>query len=127
MKYALIENDLVVEVRDMPVNFDPATVAHKFDARPVNDLVKPAIDPATQKYGVILYTVNPADVDATLEVLAKTQEEQDAYTQNQLDETERAQAKAVYQDLKDGTGTQLERLVRAERVAARLLRDAYGV
>jgi hypothetical protein len=47
--------------------------------------------------------------------------------QEELDDiAEREQAKAVYQDLKDGTGTQLQRLVRTEKVCAYLLKDLFG-
>ena len=47
-------------------------------------------------------------------------------TQEELDEiAERQQAKAMYQDLVNGTGTQLQRLVRTERVCAYLLKDLF--
>ena len=50
-----------------------------------------------------------------------------AIPQEELDDAaELAQIKAVYLALKNGTGTQLERLVRVERVLARLLKDTYG-
>ena len=43
------------------------------------------------------------------------------------DEAEREIAKAQYADLMAGTGTQLERLVRTERVAAYMLKNMFGV
>jgi hypothetical protein len=46
--------------------------------------------------------------------------------QEDIDEdADRAQAIALYQDLKDGTGTQLQRLVRTEKVCAYLLKDLF--
>jgi len=53
------------------------------------------------------------------EILPRSQEDLDA-------EAEREQAKAMYQDLKDGVGTQLERLVRTEKVCAYLLKELFG-
>ena len=51
-----------------------------------------------------------------------------AHSQEDLDaEAERETAKAQYQALMDGTGTQLERLVRVERVTAYLLKSNFGV
>ena len=85
-RYARIENELVVEVRDMADNFDPDEVRHKYDLRIVNQLPDPVFDPETE----ILVTpaseltswdfvVNPTDVDATRLVRPLTQEELDAY------------------------------------------------
>jgi len=125
-KYALIEANAVIEVRNMPPGFNPADVAHKFDWRVVNILATPAIDPATEKIGPWNYVINPSDVDAQRTVVAKTQQEQNDYAQGQADAAERAIVKALYQALKNGTGTTTQRLARVERVAARLLRDAYG-
>ena len=48
-------------------------------------------------------------------------------SQEDLDnEAEREIAKAQYADLMAGTGTQLERLVRVERVAAYMLKNMFG-
>ena len=55
-------------------------------------------------------------VDLSAEEMAERDAE-DAAT------TERQQIRAVIQDLKDGTGTQLQRLVRCERVPVRLIKD----
>jgi len=126
-RYALIEANAVTQVRDRPAGFNPADVAHKFDWRSVNQLADPAVDPATQRLGDWDYTVNQNDVDAQRAVIALTQQEQDAYAQNQTDIAERAIAKAKYQALKNGTGTSAQRIIRLEGVVARLLRDAYGV
>ena len=46
-RYALIENELVVETREMADNFDPDEVSHKFDLRIVNQQPDPVFDPAT--------------------------------------------------------------------------------
>ena len=83
--------------------------------------IQPAYDSATQR----LSRTNPVvDVPNNThthgwEILPRTQEDLDA-------EAERAQAKAMYQALKDGTGTQLERLVRTEQVSAYLLKEMVG-
>ena len=120
-RYALIESELVVETREMPSNFDPAEVAHKFDWRIVVLQPDPPFDPATEKLKGYDFVVNPADVEATLKVVALTQAELDELAE----QAERDIAKSMYQDLKDGTGTQLERLERCEQVTARLLKDIY--
>ena len=82
---------------------------------------QPAYDPATHK----LQSVAPVvDVPGNTHTHGWTIV---PLTQEELDEiAERAQAVAVYQDLKDGTGTQLQRLVRTERVCAYLLKDLFG-
>ncbi len=126
-KYARIEANEVVEVRNMPDNFTPAEVAHKFDWRIVELQPDPAFNQATQKLESWDYVISQFKVTAQKVVTALTQQEQNAYTQHQSDVAERAQAKALYQALKNGTGTQGERLLRVEKVLARLLRDAYGV
>jgi hypothetical protein len=122
-RYALIEVGVVVEVREMPDNFDPAEVAHKFDWRIISLQPDPAFDPATQKLQGFDYVVNPSDVEATPTVVALNQAELDALAE----QAERDIAKGFYQDLKDGAGNNAERLTRVETVAARLLKDAYGV
>ncbi len=126
-RYARIEANEVVEVRNMPDNFIPAEVAHKFDWRIVELQPDPAFNPATQKLEGWDYVISQFKVTAQKVLVALSQEQQDAYTQRQADQAERAQAKALYQALKNGTGTQGERLLRVEKVLARLLRDAYGV
>lgn len=82
---------------------------------------QPAYDPATERLEAATPVV---DVDANTHtqgwsVVARSQQEID-------DEAEREQAKAAYLALKNGEGTQLERLVRVEKVAAHLLKAAYG-
>ena len=78
-------------------------------------------DPATH---YLNRTAAVVDVNANThthgwEILPRPQEDIDA-------DAEREQAKAMYQLLQNGTGTQLERLVRTERVCAYLLKDLFG-
>ena len=82
---------------------------------------QPVYDPATH---YLARTEPVVDVNANThthgwEILPRSQEDLDA-------EAEREQAKAMYQDLKNGVGTQLERLVRTEKVCAYLLKDLFG-
>ncbi len=127
MRYALIENGLVVEVKQMADNFNPSAVTHKFDFRLVNVLLDPAFDSSIEELKGWTYTINPNSVDAQRVVVALSQEEMDENAQDEIDRTERNQARAAYQNLIDGVGTNAERLVRVERITARLLRDRYGV
>ena len=60
------------------------------------------------------------------DIVPLSQVELDAKAQSILDAQERAIALAMFQDLKNGVGTQLERLVRAEKVAAHLLKEKYN-
>ena len=83
---------------------------------------QPVYDPATH---YLSRTEPVVDVNANThthgwEILPRDQADIDA-------EAEREQAKAMYQDLKDGVGTQLERLVRTEKVVAYLLKSQFGV
>jgi hypothetical protein len=82
---------------------------------------QPAFDPALQR----LTRSDPVvDVEANTHTHGWTVVQ---IPQEELDDiAEREQAKAVYQDLKDGTGTQLQRLVRVEKVCAYLLKDLFG-
>jgi len=121
MRYARIELGLVVETRNMADNFEPTEVLHKFDWRIIVVQPDPVFDPATEKLQGFDYVVNPADVEATRAVVALNQDELDALA----DQAERDIAKALYLDLKNGVGTSVERIVRIEKVAARLLKDAY--
>ena len=93
---------------------------------------QPIYDPAVERIEVADPVV---DVDANIHahgytVIALTQEELDAIAQAEQDAAEAAaelaQAKAMYQDLKNGVGTQLERLVRTEKTAAYLLKALFG-
>ena len=109
-RYARIENNLVVEVRDMADNFDPAEVAHKFDLRIVNQQPDPVFDPLTHilvtPQGELTswdFVINPADVEATRKVRALTQGEIDAYDASVVAQNERNQAAALVPDLYAGT------------------------
>ncbi len=121
MRYARIESELVVEVRNMADNFVPAEVLHKFDWRIIVLQPDPAFDPATHKLQGFDYVVNPSDVEATKTVVPLTADELEALA----DEAERVIARSFYDDLKAGVGTNAQRLTRVELVAARLLKDAY--
>ena len=55
-------------------------------------------------------------------VIPLTQAEIDQRTENQDDDTERQAIKPFYQDLKNGTGNNAERLRRVERMLAWLIR-----
>ena len=109
-RYAKIENELVVETREMADNFDPDEVSHKGDFRIVNIQPDPVFDPATH----ILVTpqseltswdfvVNPSDVEATRKIRALTQEEIDANDTSAVAQNERDQAAALVPDLYAGT------------------------
>lgn len=127
MRYARIENELVVEIRNMADNFDPAEVTHKFDFRVVNAQPDPVFDPLTHK--IIRnddianwdFVVNANDVEATRKVVALTQGEIDAATEVATNQAERDQAKTFYAALKAGTATNAQ----VQKVVARLLKDAY--
>jgi hypothetical protein len=109
-RYAKIENDLVVETREMADNFDPDAVSHKGDFRIVNIQADPVFDPATH---ILVtpqseltswdYVVNPNDVEATRKVRALTQEEIDANDEQAAAQVERDQAAALVPDLYAGT------------------------
>lgn len=90
----------------------------------VNDDTQPAHNAATQKL-VREFTDNDAACTRTFQwvIVAKTAEEQAAYAEAQADEVTRQQIKAVYQDLKNGVGTNIERLQRIEKATAWLLRN----
>ena len=82
---------------------------------------QPVYDPATH---YLSRTAPVVDVNANThthgwEILPRPQADIDA-------DAEREQAKAMYLDLKNGVGTQLERLVRTEKVCAYLLKNLYG-
>ena len=121
MKYALIENNAVTEVRNMADNFVAADVAHKFDLRVVNEQPNPVYDAATHKLGDWDYTINADSVDAVRSVVALTQAEIDANTDNAANAAEREQAKTYYDALMAGTATNAQ----VQKVVARLLKDAY--
>lgn len=88
----------------------------------------PVYDPATQiaEGGPSVVDVNANTYTRTWVIRALTQEELDENAINAANEVEKDQAKAVYADLKNGVGTQIERLERLEKVAAHLLKAMYG-
>ena len=91
--------------------------------RVIND-TQPAFNAATHK---LIRTSVDDDNAATrtfrYEAIPLTQAELDAKAQAAADEAERQVLRAAYLDLKNGTGTQAERLRRVERAAAWLLRQ----
>ena len=121
MRYALIQNNAVVETREMADNFDPDAVRHKFDFRVVNVQPDPVFDPLTHKLLGWDYVINPASVDATRAIVALTQAEIDAATEAATNTSEREQAKTFYAALMAGTATNSQ----VQKVVARLLKDAY--
>ena len=104
-------------------NFDEAEVAHKFGPLPLPIRIIPVVrltdptisDPATERLGNMLTTVEPTQVTRVQQIVAIPQEEQDAVT-------EREQAKAAYDSLMDDTATATQ----VKRILARLLKDQYG-
>jgi hypothetical protein len=82
---------------------------------------QPAFDPAVERLVAAAPVVDVPNNTHThgWTIVPLTQEELDAIA-------EREQAIAVYQDLQNGTGTQLQRLVRCEKVCAYLLKDLFG-
>jgi hypothetical protein len=89
----------------------------------VDDDTIPAFNIATQKL-VRIFTDNDTLFTRTFSwsVVAKTQAEIDAYNLEQSDNNTLTVIRNNYQDLINGTGTNLERLVRCERGLAYLLR-----
>jgi hypothetical protein len=89
----------------------------------VDDDTIPAFNIATQKL-VRIFTDNDTLFTRTFswQVVAKTQAEIDAYNLEQSDNNTLTVIRNNYQDLINGTGTNLERLVRCERGLAYLLR-----
>ena len=83
---------------------------------------QPVYDPATH---YLTRSEPVVDVNANTHthgwtIVPRSQEDLDA-------EAERALAISFYQDLVDGPGTQLERLVRTETVCAYLLKTNFGI
>lgn len=85
------------------------------------DEAQPAYDPATHRLERNTPVVDVAGNRHVhgWNIVARSQEDLDA-------EAERELAKAQYQDLMDGTGTQIERLERVEKVAAYMLKEIFG-
>lgn len=82
---------------------------------------QPAYNPATQKLERAAGVIDIPNNTHTFgwNVVALSQAELD-------DKTELTTIKAAYTALKNGTGTQLERLVRVEQVLSRVLKDQYA-
>ena len=121
MRYARIENNAVVEVRNMPENFDPAAVAHKFDWRPFTALPAPPFDEATHKLDSIEYTIFADRVEGQRTVVALTQGEIDEAAEQAQFQQDAAIAKAKYASLKDGSATVQD----VKNILAHLLKKAY--
>ena len=95
--------------------------------RRINTL--PTFDPATQKLGnptTPVVDLVEQTITRSRAVVALTAEELQAIADAEADAAELAQLKAVYLDLKNGVGTSTQRLVRVEKVLARVMRDNYG-
>ena len=109
-----------------PFNIDPAVQppAPYIQLVRVEDATQPAFDPATQKLART-FTDDDAAFTRTFHyvVAAMTAEEIAAYQKRQQDEATLNQIKAVYLDMKNGVGTNLERLQRVEKACAYLLRQ----
>ena len=116
----------VIRVSETPFNIDENVQpgGEVIQLKRVDDKTKPTFDPATQKL-----VKNFADDDKTFtrifkwEVVSLTNGELAQRTQELQDEANRVQIKAVANDLKNGVGTNAERLVRLEKVVAYLLRN----
>ena len=121
MRYALIQNNAVVETRAMADNFSADAVRHKFDFRVINVQPDPAFDPLTHKLEGWDYVINPASVDATRAIVALTQAEIDAATAAATDQAEIDQAKALYQNLMDGMVNDAVQ----QKILARLIKSLY--
>lgn len=82
---------------------------------------QPDYDPDTQR----LQRTEPV-IDISGNTITTGWEVVDIPQDEQDNAAELKQVRAVYKDLKNGTGTQAQRLVRVERVLARLIKDNYG-
>jgi hypothetical protein len=82
-------------------------------------------DPATHKLGPLDWVYDDIEETATAThtIVALTQAELDELAKHASMAAEMDQAKAIYQDLKNGVGTAGERMARLEKVTARLLRE----
>ena len=93
------------------------------DLVPLLEVVEaqPAFDPATQRL-----QATPAVVDVDANTHTRGWVVVDRSAEELAADAERDQIKSVFVALRDGTGTAGERLRRAERVAAHLLKRQYG-
>lgn len=126
--YYIIDSNTREVVRESrtPFNIDPAIqpTAPHIQLRRVIDETVPPFDPATEKLVREFVDDDAAFTRTFRQVVAPmTAEEIAAYQRRQADAAELEQLRAVYQALKDGTGTSAERLRRVERVCAWLLED----
>jgi hypothetical protein len=115
----------LVRTSSTPFNIDESVQppAPYLQLKRVDDDTIPAFNIATQKL-VRIFTDNDTLFTRTFswQVVAKTQAEIDAYNLEQSDNNTLTVIRNNYQDLINGTGTNLERLVRCERGLAYLLR-----
>lgn len=110
----------------IPLDLDPAL--ELVDV--IDPPAQPAFNPATQKVvPVSSEQAGAAGFPIRLindwQVVSLTQAELDAKAALTLSEQERQQAKAIVADLKNGTGTTVERLQRCEKALARIIPDIY--
>jgi hypothetical protein len=128
MTYYIVNRDTRALVRESstPFNIDESVQPDPplIQLKRVDDDTRPAFDPATQKL-VRIFTDNDAAFTRTWswQVQAKTQAEMDAYQLEQQDAATLVIIRNVYQDLKNGVGTAVQRLERCERALAWLLRQ----
>ena len=93
------------------------------------DVAAPAYDSATHRIerGVPIVDVPANEHRHDWDIILLTQEELDEIAADDAWTQEQITAKAQYDDLQAGTGTQLERLVRTEKVCAHLLKARYNI
>jgi hypothetical protein len=102
----------------------PCRPTHKIV--PYSRTEPPAFDPATHKLAPNRAVTVDSVVDGFVAV-ALTQEELDAIADQAAQQQETQQARQAYNALMNGTGTQAERLVRCERVLARVIKSLFTV
>jgi hypothetical protein len=117
----------LVRRSNAPFNIDEAIQppAPYLQLKRVDDDTLPDFNPATERL-VRSFTDNDTLFTRTFfwQVTAMTQAEMDAYQQQQQDTATLEIIRNVYSDLKNGVGTNIERLVRVERAVAWLLRGS---
>jgi len=93
------------------------------------DVPPPAYDEATHKIerGTPIVDVPANEHRHDWDIVELTQEELDEIAAEQEWTAEQIIAAAMYDELKNGVGTQLERLVRTEKVCAHLLKARYNL
>lgn len=116
----------VIRTSREPFNIDPSVQppAPYLQLVRVDDATVPAYDPATQKIVRQFVDDDNAFTRTFYNAVAQmTAEEQAAYQKRLADEAKLQTIRQHYNDLKNGVGTNLERLVRVERACAWLLRQ----